>query len=87
MPSNTEWTIDLQFEESGQFETTFEEAETFNTTMDRIVEIVTSDHRKLQNRDAEDQHPIGAITNLAAELQVRTDAPISNLEIWTIIQS
>lgn len=87
MPNPAEWTINLQFEESGHFNTTFEEAETFDTTMDNIVQVMINDHRELTHRDAEDQHPISAISNLAAELEVRTDAPISNLEIWTIIQS
>lgn len=41
----------------------------------------TSDHRYLTNRDATQQHPISAITNLTNNLAVRPSVPIDNSEI------
>ena len=66
---------------------TFDEDQTFDTTMDQVVEVVTSDHTKLINRDAAEQHPIGAITNLNTELNNRVVAgdTLTNEEIEQII--
>ena len=66
---------------------TFDEDQTFDTTMDQVVEVVTSDHTKLINRDAAEQHPIGAITNLNTELNNRVVAgdTLTNEEIEKII--
>lgn len=66
---------------------TFEEDVTFDTTMDQIVEVATSDHTKLMNRDAAEQHPISSITNLTTELDNRVVSgdTLSNLEIEQII--
>lgn len=66
---------------------TFDEDQTFDTTMDQVVEVVTSDHTKLINRDAAEQHPIGAITNLSTELNNRVVAgdTLTNEEIEKII--
>ena len=43
----------------------------------------TGDHRQLTNRDAEDQHPIKAITGLQAQLNTIPPATerITNMEI------
>ena len=67
MATNAEWTTALNFGEDATFNTTFDDADTFDTTMDQIVEVTTSDHRQLTHRDAEEQHPISAITSLAPE--------------------
>ena len=83
--ANTEWTTNLAFDEDASFNVTFEGAETFNTTMDEVVEVVTSDHRQLTHRDAEEQHPITAITYLATELSSRPSAPMTNQEILDIL--
>lgn len=66
---------------------TFDEDQTFDTTMDQVVEVVTSDHTKLINRDAAEQHPIGSITNLSTELNNRVVAgdTLTNEEIEQII--
>lgn len=66
---------------------TFDEDQTFDTTMDQVVEVVTSDHTKLINRDAAEQHPIGSITNLSTELNNRVVAgdTLTNEEIEKII--
>lgn len=66
---------------------TFDEEQTFETTMDEITEVVTSDHTKLTNRDAPEQHPISAITNLDTELDNRVvdGNALTNQEIEQII--
>jgi hypothetical protein len=66
---------------------TFDEEQTFNTDMTEITEVVTSDHTKLINRDAAQQHPIGAITSLSTELSNRVVSgnTLTNEEIEQII--
>ena len=66
---------------------TFDEDQTFETTMEQVVEVVTSDHTKLTNRDAPEQHPISAITNLDTELDNRVvdGNALTNQEIEQII--
>ena len=66
---------------------TFDEDQTFDTTMTEITEVVTSDHTKLINRDAAQQHPIGAITNLSTELgnRVVSGNTLTNEDIEQII--
>lgn len=68
-------------------ELTFDEEQTFETTMEEVVEVVTSDHTKLINRDAAEQHPINAITNLNTELDNRVvdGNALTNQEIEQII--
>lgn len=41
-----------------------------------VVDIKSSDHNKLINRDMENQHPIGAITSLTEELLSRPNTEI-----------
>lgn len=66
---------------------TFDENQTFDTAMSEVTEVVTSDHTKLINRDAAQQHPINAITNLNTELENRlvSGNVLSNQEIEQII--
>lgn len=45
----------------------------------------TSDHRLLQHRDAEGQHPISSITDLQQELSVRPSSPLTNQDIQNIL--
>lgn len=47
-----------------------------------------ADHRNLSNRDAEDQHPIGAITNLGRELSKRLteDNAMSVVDIIKVME-
>lgn len=73
--------------DSATFNLTFDAGETFQTTMTEIVRVVTSDHTQLINRDAAQQHPIGAITNLSTELGNRVVAgdTLTNMEIEQII--
>ena len=67
-------------------ETIFDDSATFETSFGDFITISTSDHRKLTHRDAEDQHPIGAIENLNNELEIRPDEILSNIDIWEILQ-
>lgn len=73
--------------DSATFNTTFDADETFETSMTEVVEVVTSDHTKLINRDAAQQHPIDAITNLSTELDNRVvdGNTLTNLDIEQII--
>ena len=87
MATNTEWKTALTFEEDATFSATFDDADTFDTTMDQIVEVVTSDHRQLTHRDAEEQHPINAITYLSTELSSRPSAAMTNQEILDILNA
>lgn len=68
-------------------ELTFDQDQTFNTTMNEVTEVVTSDHTKLINRDAPQQHPITSITNLTTELgnRVVSGNTLTNEEIEQII--
>lgn len=87
MSDNASWTTNLTFTDSETFNTTFQTTETFNTTMDEVVQVTTSDHRKLTHRDAEAQHPIESITNLTPELSVRPSTALSNLDIQNILNA
>lgn len=44
-----------------------------------------TDHNLLTNRDASDQHPIEAITDLNLELAARPSAVLSNMDIQRIL--
>lgn len=52
-----------------------------------ITEIKTDDHRDLTHRNAADQHPISAITDLEAELNVRLSTAMSNTDIQNILNT
>lgn len=81
------WETDLSFEDNGTFPLAFEEGETFQTTMDQVVEVATSDHSKLKNRDMDNQHPISAITDLKTQLgrKMESSNALSNIDIQKII--
>lgn len=73
--------------DNATFKMTFSVDETFQTKMTQIVEVVTSDHRQLNHRDAVDQHPITSITNLIPELGVRPSTAMSNQDIQNILST
>lgn len=75
--------------DSATFNMAFSADETFQTEMTQIVEVVTSDHRDLLHRDAEDQHPIEAITNLDTQLQNRVVSgdSLTNEDIESILKA
>lgn len=59
-------------------------------TFSEVVMIpAESDHEKLKNRDAADQHPIGAITDLRRELDSKQNAAavLTNADIENILRS
>lgn len=66
------------------------ENDVFNVEFDNtdVVEIVTSDHSKLINRDLADQHPIASITGLENELNDKLeDIPaMTNEDIENILK-
>lgn len=68
-------------------ELTFDEDQTFNTTMDEIVKVVEADHTQLINRDAPEQHPITSITYLEPELEARPSTALSNQDILNILST
>ena len=57
-------------------------------SMGQVVVVSERDHANLKNRDAEDQHPIKAITKLSQELnnRVHIDSVISALDINKITE-
>lgn len=61
---------------------------TLNGQLSMSAPVIT-DHSKLTNLDAANQHPIGAITNLEATLESKLEGggSISNLEIQAILNS
>lgn len=75
--------------DSATFNMTFSADEIFTTEMTQIVEVVTSDHRDLLHRDAENQHPIEAITNLDTQLQNRVVSgdTLTNEDIESILKA
>lgn len=54
---------------------------------DSVIRVPERDHSKLENRDAEDAHPIKAITNLQFELTQKMNAhdALTNIEILEIL--
>lgn len=78
-------TFKTSFTDAESFDMTFSEAEQFATNMTEVVQVTTNDHTRLINRDADDQHPIKAITDLRAELSARPDAALTNWQIEALI--
>lgn len=78
--------VEIEFgENKAKFDTMFElNNGKFETGL--AVETVERDHRALLNRDAENQHPIGAITGLQLTLDALKMNPITNTEIDEILK-
>ncbi len=51
-----------------------------------VLSRVSTDHKILTGRDADDQHPIKAITNLEAELDFRPGSALTNEDIQAILE-
>lgn len=85
--------IDVTFQEINQrIPVKMAEPETMNfgAVLDEVMQVPSeSDHAKLTNRDAPDQHPIEAITRLQTELDSKLAGGgfLSNLEIQKILDS
>lgn len=65
----------------------FEDNAEFTCRMDQVTRVPETDHTRLHNRDAPEQHPIEAITGLSGELGARlteSDA-LTNLEIESLL--
>lgn len=87
MPENTDFTTAMTFDESAAFDMTFSDVENFNTEMNEVVNVVTSDHRELTHRDAAEQHPIDSITYLSTELSSRPSTAMTNQDIFNILST
>lgn len=61
----------------------------FNADFGTITNVSVSDHNKLTNRDADNQHPIKAITGLRTELndKMKSSDVLTNMEIQAILNS
>lgn len=79
------FTLKMQSSEQS-FDAGFESESGFGVKFEAAQMVSTGDHRMLSNRDAPDQHPIGAITRLQAELDVRSSERITNAEIDEILR-
>ena len=84
--------IDVAFQKNNlEVATDFQDDEFhLGETFSEVITIPTEiDHSKLLNRDAEDQHTIGAITGLRMELDGKQSASaiLSNVDIENIIRS
>ena len=78
--------FDMDFtEKTFHIDLTFPNDGNFNTQFDAMGSASNNDHRELFHRDAAEQHPITAITNLEDELEVRPDEYLSNLDIHDIL--
>lgn len=79
--------LNITMQESEELQAVFnDESMQFEADFGQTSTVVADDHRKLTFRDAPDQHPIGAITRLQAELDVRSSERITNAEIDEILR-
>lgn len=72
---------------SAYFNMEFEDVKTFDSDMQELTAIYSSDHKKLKNRDAEDQHPIEAITGLSAILESKQDGLLTDEDSGIVIEN
>ena len=84
--------IDVAFQKNNmEIATEFQDYELhLGETFSEVITIPTeTDHANLKNRDADDQHPIGAITGLRNELDAKQsrDAVLTNMDIEKIMRS
>lgn len=81
----------VQFEETPRIiPVALQEAESeFSTDMEisNTVVVGNSDHAALINRDADDQHPIKAITKLKETLEERPSEALSNQDIENLLKA
>lgn len=69
------------------FNATFESDENiFPFKVGETNEVSTNDHRKLLNRDSDNQHPMSAITGLPEALGAVPDEALTNLEIESLLK-
>lgn len=80
--------LEAKFDElTPTFNATFESDENvFPFTMGEMTEVSTNDHRKLSNRDSDNQHPMSAITGLPEALDAVPDEALSNIDIESLLK-
>lgn len=80
--------LEAKFDElTPTFNATFESDENvFPFTMGEMTEVSTNDHRKLLNRDSDNQHPMSAITGLPEALDAVPDEALSNIDIESLLK-
>lgn len=82
-------TLGLKFSDADEdvdFNVNPETDESFSPGFSEVTEVTTDDHRKLINRDAENQHPISSITGLSEELESKPGEALTNLEIESLLK-
>lgn len=79
--------FNVQFEGTKNINVEFNEPNSFGADLGLGAVIATGsgDHTKLKNRDAEDQHPIKAITKLQETLDATPNEALSNQDIEEIL--
>lgn len=79
--------FDVQLNETQNISVQFNENGGFNADLGigSAVVVGIDDHTKLRNRDAEDQHPISAITKLKATLDSRPSEALTNSDIEDLL--
>ena len=79
--------INLAFDGDSTFNTMLSDTgDDFVTDFGSTTMVSTSDHRDLSHKDAPNQHPISAITDLSDTLDTCADSELTNLEIYSILQ-
>ena len=83
--------FDMSFDDKKTFESdfdlSFDDTKTFDSDMQEMTVVYSSDHKKLKNRDAEDQHPIEAITGLSAVLESKQDGLLTGEDSGIVIEN
>lgn len=79
--------FNVQFEGAKNISVEFNEPNSFGTDLGlgSVIAVGSNDHAKLKNRDAEDQHPIKAITKLQEALDATPNEALSNQDIEEIL--
>lgn len=81
-------TWNVTFADSATFDCgALTEQEPFSSKMEPVIHVLETDHSRLLNRDAPDQHPMGAITGLGTSLGAKVSAgdALTNLEIEALL--
>lgn len=76
--------FNVSFDSGTDFDLGFNQSVSFGAGFGETELVHTSDHRELTHRDANDQHPMSAITGLGAALDAKQDALASGVSIKTV---
>lgn len=77
--------FDMSFADQDGFATSFDQTEDIQTSIEELTPVMVNDHRELNYREAEFQHPIEAITNLDSELDARPHEALTNMDIAEVL--